>query len=394
MEGRVEAGDPRRPTGTPSSPPRSRPDRCGSCSGASGMRRFQRRRSREPVESGIRLRPGSGPPCTTRCPTAATEESIAGLAAASRERPPIAASWSTRRRADGSNVSALFSPAADLDVAAGRPRPMPSIWPEAMSCGSSPSARAKAANFERRRAGVQRAGSPNPRTRHSAALARGRLIAEGAASRRQCSSELAPSAHDASRARSLSSPARRGPTLRPRAPSPAASARATKPSSSASRVAASNVRQIEQHPVAARGRRPTPIERTRSNTRSTPAGRLDSDARHAVLTFARRGRANGKAEPLAPWASARTPVATGHGAMNYFQRFTFLFSAPNFDADDLEGNRVAQIIAAIDRMGFQVVRRAGSTTPRSPCRPTPRSAAWWSTGARRGSRARRPRSST
>ena len=28
--------------------------------------------------------------------------------------------------------------------------------------------------------------------------------------------------------------------------------------------------------------------------------------------------------------------------MNYFQRFTFLFSAPNFDADDLEGNRVAQ----------------------------------------------------
>ncbi len=42
--------------------------------------------------------------------------------------------------------------------------------------------------------------------------------------------------------------------------------------------------------------------------------------------------------------------------MNYFQRFTFLFSAPNFDADDLEGNRVAQIIQAIDRMGFQVVR--------------------------------------
>src|ERR1700712_2517867 len=42
--------------------------------------------------------------------------------------------------------------------------------------------------------------------------------------------------------------------------------------------------------------------------------------------------------------------------MNYFQRFTFLFSAPNFDADDLEGNRVAQIIQAIERMGFQVVR--------------------------------------
>lgn len=42
--------------------------------------------------------------------------------------------------------------------------------------------------------------------------------------------------------------------------------------------------------------------------------------------------------------------------MDFFQRFTFLFSAPNFDADDLEGLRVNQIIAAIDRMGFQVVR--------------------------------------
>jgi ornithine decarboxylase len=42
--------------------------------------------------------------------------------------------------------------------------------------------------------------------------------------------------------------------------------------------------------------------------------------------------------------------------MNYFQRFTFLFSAPNFDADDLEGLRVNQIITAIERMGFQVVR--------------------------------------
>ena len=42
--------------------------------------------------------------------------------------------------------------------------------------------------------------------------------------------------------------------------------------------------------------------------------------------------------------------------MNYFQRFTFLFSAPNFDADDLEGMRVNQIVAAIEQMGFQVVR--------------------------------------
>jgi ornithine decarboxylase/arginine decarboxylase len=42
--------------------------------------------------------------------------------------------------------------------------------------------------------------------------------------------------------------------------------------------------------------------------------------------------------------------------MNFFQRFTFLFSAPIFDADDLEGLRVNQIIAAIERMGFQVIK--------------------------------------
>jgi ornithine decarboxylase len=42
--------------------------------------------------------------------------------------------------------------------------------------------------------------------------------------------------------------------------------------------------------------------------------------------------------------------------MNYFQRFTFLFSTPLFGADDLEGVRVAEIMSAIERMGFQVVR--------------------------------------
>src|SRR5271170_3337003 len=42
--------------------------------------------------------------------------------------------------------------------------------------------------------------------------------------------------------------------------------------------------------------------------------------------------------------------------MNYFQRFTFLFSAPTFDADDLQGLRFNQIIAAIERMGFQVTK--------------------------------------
>jgi arginine/lysine/ornithine decarboxylase len=42
--------------------------------------------------------------------------------------------------------------------------------------------------------------------------------------------------------------------------------------------------------------------------------------------------------------------------MNFSQRFTFLFSAPGFDAEDLEGLRVQQIIAAIERLGFQVFR--------------------------------------
>src|SRR5262249_48309973 len=42
--------------------------------------------------------------------------------------------------------------------------------------------------------------------------------------------------------------------------------------------------------------------------------------------------------------------------MNFVQRFTFLFSAPSFEAEDLEGLRVAEIITAIQRMGFQVIR--------------------------------------
>jgi ornithine decarboxylase/arginine decarboxylase len=42
--------------------------------------------------------------------------------------------------------------------------------------------------------------------------------------------------------------------------------------------------------------------------------------------------------------------------MNFSQRFTFLFSAPSFDSEDLEGLRIQQIITAIERLGFQVVR--------------------------------------
>lgn len=42
--------------------------------------------------------------------------------------------------------------------------------------------------------------------------------------------------------------------------------------------------------------------------------------------------------------------------MDFFKRFTFLVCAPAFDADDLEGARLQQIIAAIEKLGFQVVR--------------------------------------
>ena len=42
--------------------------------------------------------------------------------------------------------------------------------------------------------------------------------------------------------------------------------------------------------------------------------------------------------------------------MDFFRRFTFLFCTPAFDTDDLEGHRLGEITAAIDGMGFQVVR--------------------------------------
>ncbi len=42
--------------------------------------------------------------------------------------------------------------------------------------------------------------------------------------------------------------------------------------------------------------------------------------------------------------------------MDYFRRFTFLFAAPVFDADDLEGVRFNQITDEIQRSGFEVVR--------------------------------------
>jgi ornithine decarboxylase len=42
--------------------------------------------------------------------------------------------------------------------------------------------------------------------------------------------------------------------------------------------------------------------------------------------------------------------------MDFFRRFTFLFCAPAFDAEALEGQRVNEIVTAIEKMGFQVVR--------------------------------------
>ena len=42
--------------------------------------------------------------------------------------------------------------------------------------------------------------------------------------------------------------------------------------------------------------------------------------------------------------------------MDYFKRFNFLFAMPTFDADDLEGVRLNQIVAEIEHSGFEVVK--------------------------------------
>ncbi len=42
--------------------------------------------------------------------------------------------------------------------------------------------------------------------------------------------------------------------------------------------------------------------------------------------------------------------------MDFHRRFTFLVCAPAFEAEDLEGIRLGQIIVAIEKQGFQVVR--------------------------------------
>ena len=42
--------------------------------------------------------------------------------------------------------------------------------------------------------------------------------------------------------------------------------------------------------------------------------------------------------------------------MDFFRRFTFLVCTPGFQADDLEGQRLLEIVGAVERMGFQVVK--------------------------------------
>ena len=42
--------------------------------------------------------------------------------------------------------------------------------------------------------------------------------------------------------------------------------------------------------------------------------------------------------------------------MDYFRRFTFLLCAPAFDADELECERLRQIVVAVEKSGFEVVR--------------------------------------
>ena len=42
--------------------------------------------------------------------------------------------------------------------------------------------------------------------------------------------------------------------------------------------------------------------------------------------------------------------------MDFFRRFTFLLCAPAFDVDDLEGSRLQQIVAAVEKLGFAVVK--------------------------------------
>ena len=75
--------------------------------------------------------------------------------------------------------------------------------------------------------------------------------------------------------------------------------------------------------------------------------------------------------------------------MDFFRRFTFLFCAPAFDAEDLEGHRLNEITIAIERLGFQVIRARRIEDAEMAVQTDAAMAAWSSSGARRASRARR-----
>ena len=42
--------------------------------------------------------------------------------------------------------------------------------------------------------------------------------------------------------------------------------------------------------------------------------------------------------------------------MDFFRRFNFLVCAPAFEADELEGTRLHDIISEVERLGFEVTR--------------------------------------
>jgi ornithine decarboxylase len=68
---------------------------------------------------------------------------------------------------------------------------------------------------------------------------------------------------------------------------------------------------------------------------------------HQTVTLARQICAN-----LSPRRHHPPP----RPSMDYFRRFTFLLYAPAFDPDELEGLRLHQIVGAVEKSGFEVIK--------------------------------------
>jgi hypothetical protein len=64
-------------------------------------------------------------------------------------------------------------------------------------------------------------------------------------------------------------------------------------------------------------------------------------------------------------SNAPTACFTTHSrtVMDYFRRFTFLFAAPVFDTDDLEGLRFNQIITEMEKQPRGLADRARPAAP-------------------------------